>query len=453
LNHVAQLLTYWVGNGNPLIFRLRNLGFHVINAMLVYALGWLLFKSKRVSAVGAALFALHPVSNQATIGAVWPNTMAYAGFLLALVMFIGTLEYRRGLFWLIGSLVIGSLSLLMYEGVVGAFFLMGLYLAGRWLIHPHQGVKQRFVLIFAGLVVLLFLMYFFLRSIVVPRGWHETSANLPSASLMMKNASMYLVALLSPIDSVLSNELLHTPLPSEVALTPTAVALLGSLAIVVVGLLSLLLWWNRRGRRDISWIPIGFLLSGVLVSLLPVLMFVSHPSETYLYPAAAFYGLLLSHIVTEVAGRVGRDRLVVYVLPVFGLLVLFAAATWVRNERVSECGRTAQRILNQLPTALRTGQWNVSFANVPGELATRRYGFYGFRGIDTIGHGSLANRAVSSALQLVFRNELLRGHVVEPAEVVENCRAGAYSGHLCIWVHWDGRIELANWSGLTSPRR
>jgi hypothetical protein len=44
LNRSVNLLTYWVGDGNPIYFRIRNLISHIINVSLIYILGYLLFK-------------------------------------------------------------------------------------------------------------------------------------------------------------------------------------------------------------------------------------------------------------------------------------------------------------------------------------------------------------------------------------------------------------------------
>ena len=48
-HRLTNLLTNFVADGDPAVFRIRNLGFHLVNAMLVYALGWQLFRSARVS--------------------------------------------------------------------------------------------------------------------------------------------------------------------------------------------------------------------------------------------------------------------------------------------------------------------------------------------------------------------------------------------------------------------
>jgi hypothetical protein len=87
------------------------------------------------------------------------------------------------------------------------------------------------------------------------------------------------------------------------------------------------------------------------------------------------------------------------------------------------CRATAQRTLSSLPDkSLIDGAWTLYFANVPIEPATRRYGLYGFRGIDTIGHREWANHATRSALRLVYQNELVIGEIMEPQELMVKCQ-------------------------------
>jgi hypothetical protein len=182
-----------------------------------------------------------------------------------------------------------------------------------------------------------------------------------------------------------------------------------------------------------------------MLLLLPVLSLSSHPSESYLYLPVAFYALLLSCILTKLLygslAPTGRASVVAASLVLLGL---FCAATWIRNERIVQCGETAHRILYSLPgEQLTNGAWTLSFANVTGEQISRRYGLYGFRGVDAIGARAeeRANVAITSALQFVYKNELLTGEVVSAEELIAKCSSCLSPDHLCLWVHWDGQVE------------
>jgi protein O-mannosyl-transferase len=69
-------LSYWVnyqllGNaGQPLGYHVVNLLLHTSNAMLVYALGWLLTRRRVAACLAGAIFALHPVATEAVTNIV-----------------------------------------------------------------------------------------------------------------------------------------------------------------------------------------------------------------------------------------------------------------------------------------------------------------------------------------------------------------------------------------------
>jgi hypothetical protein len=448
VQRLANLLTNFLADGDPVVFRIRNLGFHLVNTMLVYALGWQLFRSVRVSGAGAILFGVHPLVNQSVIGAIWTNTLAHSGFLLALVMFIASTKAKRfWSLWLIGSVLSASLSLFTYDSAIVVFGLILIY----WLLFVvgrAQPIRMSYVLVFVTVSSIFLGLYIVLRERFVPSGWDQATANVPSLAIVGKNIVMYLTALLNPVDLVLANEWFGTPLPSEISLRGSTLVTVGVLAALVVT--SVGVYVTRRLRDDslasrrIDWAAVLVLIFGIGAPLLPVLAFSSHPSETYLYLPVAFYALVLVYFLAKLLGETRKSAVYAFYVPIVFLVGIFSAATWVRNQRVSECGQTVQRILYSLPDkVLRTGSWTVVFANVPGEKATRRYGFYGFRGVNTIGDGRAADGAITRALQLVYGNQSLRGKLVNPEELSSICSAKAAARNsIGAFVHWDGRIEI-----------
>ena len=457
LHRLINLFTNFLADGDPAVFRIRNLVFHLLNAMLVYALGWLLFKSVSVSTAGALLFGLHPLANQSVIGAIWTNTVAHTGFLLALVMFIASTRAKRfWSLWLIGALISASLSLFTYDSEIVVFGLMCVYLVAHCFIRQERFIGWRFVFLFATLSGILLGSYFLLRRLFVPNGWIQVTANLPSTAVIGKNAAMYVLALLSPLDPVLADEWLGTPLPSEIVLDAFTVMTLVALALGFVLALAVFIWrWTKHhslALRDTDWAAVMFLLCGIAAPLLPVLLFGSRPSETYVYLPVAFYSLLLSYTGARLLPAAWTPKSYAICASTVLLVVgLFSAGTWIRNERVVKCAETAHRILYGLPDKLVDGAWTVAFANIRGEKSTRRYGFYGFRGIDTIGHDQGADRAITHALQLVYRNKSLSGTVVNAEELSSMCSPKSASRKICVLVHWDGRIETCCLNSALAP--
>jgi hypothetical protein len=326
---------------------------------------------------------------------------------------------------------------------------MTMYLILHLLAFRERVVSWQFVGVFTSGSIILIGLYFLLRAFFVPHGWQQAATSLPSVGIVVKNIGMYGFALLLPIDSVLANEWLHTPLPSEIAYNISTVIIIGVLAFVIILFMALIIWRRTKTKElvtyQIDWTSIVFLVCGIFTPLLPVLLFSGdrRPSETYLYLPVAFYTILLSYGLTRLlAPPKTLKKKVFYTAAVLVLLGLFCAATWVRNERVVQCGETVHRILSSLPkNLLADGTWKLSFANFPGEQVSRRYGFYGFRGTDTIGDGVMADHTIKSALQLIFKNELLTGKVEKAEELIAICESNVSSHHLCLWVHSDGRVE------------
>jgi hypothetical protein len=455
VNRAVNLATYWIGDGSPTFFRTRNVAFHLVNVILVYVLGWLLFRSIYVSGIAATVFGFHPFSNQAVIGAVMTNTMAHTEFLVAVVMFIIAVRSRLWPLWLTGSLVFGWLGLMTFESSIVVFGLMAVYLVVCVIVPGKQFVGRRFIAVFLLMSGVLLSCYLLLRSLFVPKDLAQASSFAASLTTIVKNLLMYSFALVSPLDPVLAHEWLETPLPSEIQMSNSEAIFFGSLVLIVFSIFAVAVGqWIRRKCLTIDWADVIFLLSGILAPLLPVLVFRSHPSETYLYLSVAFYAVLLSYgVVGVIVPALATRSKAIVIVTVLLVTAFFGAATWVRNGRVAECGKTARRILQSLPRdLLKSGAWTISFANIPGEKVTNRYGFYGFRGIDTIGHGPGAKIGISSAVQLAYQNEYLRGDALEWNEFVSRCRNNLPERHLCVLVHSDGRIESldANLAPLTS---
>lgn len=438
LNRGLNLLSYRLGGGDAAYFRARNLVFHLLNVALVYALAWLLFGRRWTAAAAALLFGLHPLANQSVVGAVMTNTAAHTGFLLSLVCFLISLRRtRRWPVWLALALAAAWLSLLAYEAAIAVFPLMFAYLFLHWFFTREKLADARFLLALVAGCALALGAFFWMRALYVTAGARQA---LPGARALVKNALMYATALLSPVDVVLANEWLGTPLPSElyfggVSAWWWAVVAVGVCAAAFAAL-ALVSHLRRQLPAD-ARAKMLFLLAAILASLLPLLVFTDKASETYLYLPAAFAAVLFGAALETffLAGAGGRKRRPAVAFAAVGILcLLFGGATWVRNGRVARCGETARRIVTELPAEkLRAGAWTVKLASAPGEPTSRRYGMYGWRGVDTIGA-----TAAQAAMQLVSQNEELAAEVIAPEAVARDC-AGARD--VCLWVHEDGRVS------------
>ena len=247
LNRLVNFATYRAGELNPEWFRTKNLAFHLVNVILIYILAWMLFGSRATSATGALLFGLHPVANQTIVGAVHTNSMSYAAFLGGLLMFMRSIDTPHRTTWVAGSVLIGWLGLLAYDSNIVVFGLMLLWLVLKWPTVRACLNHGRNITLFVAILGSLLTIYFVLRHLYVSQSIGRAASTVPSAVVILKNAIMYISSLLLPVDVVLANAWLNTPLPSEIQFDMSSLmVVLASAAGVSLGILSLALGQGTR---------------------------------------------------------------------------------------------------------------------------------------------------------------------------------------------------------------
>ncbi len=268
------------------------------------------------------------------------NTAAHSMFLIALAAFLLSLKPGKTRFvWLGLALLSGWLSLLTYEAAVVAYPLMFSYLIIRFLFRRQWPVSRAYT---AALTLgsLLFLgAYYLIHARFVP---YSATKAIPSIGTMLKNAAMYVGALLLPIDSVLANSWFGTPLPSDIQLSGTG-PILWAASFVALAVIAFLIWalirLKSRGLRDPEWPEKLFVLTGAIAVIAPLIVFADKASETYLYLAVAFVAILFASVLRQILkpGENNRGR-IAFVVIVATLSISYASATWVRNSLVQRCG-------------------------------------------------------------------------------------------------------------------
>jgi hypothetical protein len=434
-NRGANLITYLIDPNEATPFRVRDLFFHEVSICAVYCLGMLLFGSWQVAAVAALLFSIHPLANQVVVAAVFGNAEANALFLLTLVLFFLSLK-RSSMPLLCLSLVCGAVSVYVYESSIVVPGLMAGWWALEYLFSKRQP-PRRFVVVFVLLGGVLFGSY------LIVRRHFNSGGHTPiyGPKVFVKGAMEYAVALLLPVDFVLAHDWLQTPFPSEVMPDEMRTAVFVAAAAGVV--LIVIVFFQRRRITALlaraGPAELLFLLLGILLSLSPFLVFTDHVSETYVYLPAAFYCLLLARLLTFIPSRGVLMALVAV------LVVLFASATWDRNQRVYACGSTARRLLSNLPLAdWKQGEFHVSVAKSLDTVTPAHYGVYNHSGLDTIAAGEphineYGLRALEAAAQLLTGNPGIHINIYNPEELAARCGDQAHG--LCYWVHPDATVS------------
>jgi len=412
LNRLSTYFCWMLGRGSALPFRLRNLSFHLICALTVYALALLLTRERVVALISGLFFCLEPVANQTVVAAIFTNTTAYACLLVGLLAFLLWRQSRRNA-WLALSLALVLVGMFFYEPVIVVFAMMAGYLLLE-LWRGNSPSRKEALTWLAGSAGAVF-VFGVVRHLVV-RGENPP---VPLGTIL-HNAVLYAGGLLSPVDVVTANQLFGFPLPPALHLGRKAfLILLGAVGAGAAGLFA----YCRTAavRASLQRLDKGlilFLLMLIPVVLSPFLLFTPHASETYLYLPAALYAIFLSYLLW---GLLPSKPLYWSVVALF--LVSFTVGTWIRNQRVVACGQIADTILTSLPTAeWRTGDWSIHLFSAPSETPPARYGIYNYRGLSTIDPGDAdTGNGAQNALQLITGNPNLKAGLVDPGKTNPSC--------------------------------
>lgn len=414
LNRLSTFLCWTVGGGSALPFRLRNLLFHLICALSVYAIALMWTRQRAVALVAGLFFCLDPATNQNVVATVFTNTSAYAFLLTGFLVFLVWAESKRAI-WLVLSLILVLIGMFYYEPVIMVFPMMAGYLVLEKWRGSSKAPSFKAITVWLGGSAGVLFVFGLARYFVV----HGENTRVPFPT-MLHNAMLYTGGLLSPIDVVTANQLFGSPLPPEI---PLGGKILVLLVLVIVALTVSFVAFLRMpmGRSGIQRLDKGlvvYLTLSIPIVLAPFLLFTPHASETYLYLPAALYCILLSTLLCALL-----PSKVFYRSAVVAILVCFGVGTWIRNHRVSECGQTAHNILRSLPVSdWKSGNWYIRLSNVPGETLPPRYGLYDYKGLATVDPGDPdAGNAIQKALQVATGNPELRAKIVSPTEIRHSC--------------------------------
>ena len=410
LNRWLTYVCWLLGRGSALPLRVRNLFFHVVAALLIYAVALLATKDVALALGSGLLFVIHPLADQNVAAAIFTNTTSYALMLASFYLFQRSLQGKK-LGLLAASFFTLFVALFFYEAVIVALGMMVLYLL-VWKVRGQQ-VSTRYAATFGSGCAVVLLAYALVRHAIV-----SVSTPLVPFGQIAKNVVMYAAALINPVDTVLANSLLGTPLPPDIQISRQLIAAVAAIGIFLflVALLALRVPRVRARLARLDWTLAGFLVLSIAAALAPFLAFAPHASETYLYLPAALFSILLCLILRGLLSMKG------YSAAVAVLALLFGAASWERNQRVSSCGAIARNIVSELPVAQwKQGDRHIRLQGEPSAL--RRYGIYGYEGLSTIDVGDPSAHAAQAAVQIATGNDRIQVDVVSPAEADRGCPA------------------------------
>ena len=307
---VMNRITYEWGSGSAVVFRIRNVAFHLANLILLYCIGHAVVPFPDGGCNHRIAIRSTPSSESIRGGgAMWAIVECAFLLLLSLLLFLLSARQKQRWFLLLAlSFFCGWLGILSYEACISIFGLIYGYLAIRF-VFSRTLPDKRFAVALVALTVLSLGSYFGLRALYLQPGSAALRSGL--APISVKNfAYIRWPAPLFLIDPVMANEWLDhaVALGSGAGAHHRFVDCRHGRAAVLPALSRVVIFRKRIPPRlqRIEWPELTFLLLGVLLSLSPFLLFNNHASETYLYVPMALFVLMMSRILCALL--VGRRR-------------------------------------------------------------------------------------------------------------------------------------------------
>ncbi len=365
LASLSLYLDYLMWGKVSLGFHLTNVLVHCASCLVIFFLGRLLFRETMAALSAALIFAYHPC---VVFGVQW---VADRNGLLSL--FFGVLglylhirfrqEVRRR--WEIAAWLCFVLTFLSKES--GAVFLAG-YAAYDIFVwrkeHPEQWsgiIRLGWYYLAFCLPLFIFIVYFSMsgygivgRYTVFHEGWPVTHL----LAHMAKNVFLYLIALLFifvPVSNRIGEVLFERPL-----------VLLSFMAMVVLAAILMYPAFKQRLFRDGRY---SFLVVWLLAILMPLLSI--SPSNRYLYPAVAPFGLFMGAFLSRVKRTRGFGR---FTTIVFVALILYFTAVPIAMTNILSAtlkndygmqSRIVQETLSYIEEERPSAPLDVVFINLP----------------------------------------------------------------------------------------
>src|SRR5262249_29690162 len=208
--------------------------------------------------------------------AVMTNTMAYTAYFGAIVAYLAAIRRNGGKStrWMLLAILAGMIALYLYDPTIVMFGMVLFAMILHRLTHRSWPLEPRTRMLGTIAARIVLLSYALVRSLVVPAG--TPGFETADVGTMIRNAGIYSLGLVNPMDMVLAHSWLGSPLPPEIfqqlLLVFLGAVLCGGLAVFVG---ALIIRWTRRSPQHAEALDpetIFFLLGGIFLPLVPVLV-------------------------------------------------------------------------------------------------------------------------------------------------------------------------------------
>lgn len=294
LTLISYQADYLLGGGAPFMFHFQSLLWHVLNALLVCWITFLLFKNRLVAVAIGLLFLLHPLHTEAVAWASGRKDVLSTFFFLSSLT--SYLYYREGnhtrLYWLsIGLFALGLLSKVMVLTLPVVLLII--------LFREKGNIKKRDLLEmvpYAALSALFCIIALFGKTEV-----NAASTLMEKILMAAKSSLFYIQKLIWPLDlSVVY------PYPSAVSLAEPGILMP---AVIIVLLLAAAVATLKYTREVAAWF--GF----YLITLAPTFINIAKgegdvysASDRYAYIPSIGLLFLLAAFLVDVLSREGGMR-------------------------------------------------------------------------------------------------------------------------------------------------
>lgn len=338
-------------------YHLTNLIIHLLNALLIYFLAKLFLNQRFFAFSAALLFLLHPIHSLPIFWISGRTDMICAFFYLA--SFGAFIKFRQTgrQAYLAASTLIFVLAMLSKEMAASLPLILGIYV----LIFDRQSsmslrIKKAVytTLPYWGFLLIYGIMRF---SFIGKNVFGNTDHSLHSPLQLIKNTAVYLGLLIVPGG--------HIEIANYLKAHPVVFITLSLLSLVV---LIFSLRWVKKSRLLL------FLLSFVLITLLPVLRLVM---RWYLYIPSVGFSMAIAYLFFKVYRPAHHWRQLSTMLLLFTSLI-YAFFIYQEQNRWLAAGEFSREFTGKLAAKIAEENLGACYLlNVPGELQEVPVAIYG----------------------------------------------------------------------------
>lgn len=323
LQNMIYALSYHFFGINPLPLKIVALLFHTANAILVFALFYLLF-GKQIAIISSFLFSVHPVNSEA-INWISANPYLFNAFffLLAAIFYVLYKKSELKNYFII-SLILYTIDVVLIRSVWLLIAPMALVFIDQFLL------EKKFNFYNLQKIILYLIPFVLIFGVTVYKGFQERVSyrNNQSGRTLVNQQSLTPIIEGYPY-SLYEMSRLYV-FPKDLTIYYDGVKVDITLKILMFSsffiYLGLVYYFYRKNRK----------MAGLLI-LLPVLVApVFTPTkitwlmeERYLYIGTAFFSVILAFLILELQKKIKIKNLSIFLI-VF-LISLYSVRTFIRN--------------------------------------------------------------------------------------------------------------------------